>query len=337
MPELSELLKKLRTRGSHSHAAHLACLVVQEQLNRPLKEWLDADQLREWICLAARNWDMEQLKQTSHAEFNRLLTAWESQPGTTGETLPAAISTAVKAQLGKPMKLEAPLVMALMDQPTVRALIRDVLQVTLMTFVRKASSPLSDNRLFSGVVSRATSLAKGASTVFSTLSSGLEQEAERRVREFIDEGMSAILQHAVAHICHEQHAEAYAALAAGVLDSALDLEPTQWGAQIRHAQPVERGIAFVSDLRRWVETEDFREWLDSAVQAFMEGRTRQSLGDLLEQAGLREPLEETATAVVHLHLQALFSSDAFGTWLEHLLQDNTPTPRKTAKGVKKRA
>ncbi|MEW5849105.1 MAG: hypothetical protein AB2A00_09830 [Myxococcota bacterium] len=332
MTESSHLLKQLHKRGEKSPTAALAQVVVQQVLDRKLNVLLDARRIQGWVLTALKDWDDARLATTLAAEFARLTATYGALSGATSRHLPAAIPHALAEQLRKPLPLDPVLLTALLDQPVVRSLVRDVLQTTLVNFVKKASTPLSEHRLFSGVVDKAKGWTRGVGGgVLAAVSSGLEAEAERRIKDFVDDAVSAALQQAVAHLCDPRLRDAYGAMRVGVMESALALTPGAWMAQLRDADPVERGLALVFAFRTLAGTDEFHAWVVQQIERVVGPRLEHSLGSVLEELGLLSAARAVAVEVAQYELELLFSSDAFKTWLEETLGEGEEPKAKPAR------
>jgi hypothetical protein len=339
MAEAQDMLGRLQERGADSPARRLAAVVVSAELDRPLGEVLSPSHLAAWVRAAAGGWDDGRLRTWLGQEVERHLRAVDGLPGPSQDHVPPPLVKAAEAALARPMRLEAPLVMGLVDQPEVRALIRDVLQVTLLSFMRKLGAPLTESGLLGGMVGRATKSALGAATksalglasgVVSAVGAGLEQEAERKVREFLDDAMSGILQRGVNHVCDQKHQESYAALATGVLRSALQVSPSLWARQVRHADPVERGLGVLLVLRDFARSPAFSPWLEARLAPILDGRDALTVRQFLDGAGVLGPVQEVAAGVLGERLEVLFGGEPFAAWWAGLAAPpKKPRRRKT--------
>jgi len=322
------VLARLHGKGLKQFAQ----LVVDHALARPLDERLDPDLVLALIQDGARDWDDARLKACVAREWTRLQAGYAALGGTVRDHVPQDALRALDTQLRQPASLDPVLLSALVDQPAVRSMMQELLQTTLSNFMKRASSPVADNRLASAMASRARGFLKSGMTgaVLSAVGEGLGAEADRRVREFVDETVTAALQQVVLRICDPAQEGAYGALRAGILDSAVHQDVTRWVAQVDRLQPAERALALALATRDAVQTPAFAAFLRAQLGLL---RTESpSLWALLEDAGLLAPARRVAAEVVALELKSLVASDAFRDFFSAqggAPPPKAPRPRKT--------
>lgn len=333
------MLQKVRTDGA---SRALAQVLVAHALDRRVSDDLDAGRVLALCRAVAKGWDDERLEVFVREELVMAAERARGLAGSLGAQVPGPMIGAASQVLERGVKLSPDLVRRLLDHPETRALTQDVLQVVLSDFVRKAQSTLSDSRLVGGVVSAARGfMNRGVTgTLLSAVGEGLNAEAERRIRDFLDEAVGAALARMVHQICDERHERAYGALRAGMLRAALGAEVGAWTEQVMAMDPAGGALVFVRAARRMVETEDFARWLREHLPLWT-GRPGETWGALLERAGLGQ-VREAVVDIVAAEVAGVLATDAFAQWW-HAVQEGTvvaqvpaPAPKRPARTRKKK-
>lgn len=317
-----------------AEVARLSEILVDNVLRRPLGERLDADRLLQLVRDAAAGWDDAKLAAFVDGEWERLYRGYGKLGGTVEAHVPADAVAAVEAQLRHPAPLDPVLLMALVDQPAVRTMMHELLQTTLSNFMKRASSPVADNKLASAVANRARGFLKSGMTgaVLSAVGEGLGAEADRRIRDFVDETTTAALQQVVARMADPAQEAAYGALRAGILRSAVQQDVKRWVEQLHRLSPPQRALKVVLAARDAVTTEAFEKFF--RAQHALLRPTQQSLEQVLAEAGVLEPVRRTLVSVVTDEVEAQLALDEVRTFVRELFGDAGAPVKKAARKKK---
>jgi hypothetical protein len=329
-----KVLLRLRAGGQDGPGHALAELLVDHTLDRTVEARINAGWLTHAARLVAKGWDDARLEVFFTAQMLESAQRAAQLKGSVASHAPPGALKALQAALAVPVSLDAQLLMRVVDQPQIRALIQDMLQLVLADFVKKASTPLSQSRVVSGVLSRARGMMQGsvAGGLLSAVGEGLSAEAERRVREYSDEAVSQVLSRVVNQLCDPRHAQAYGALRAGMVQSAADADVASWTRQVVATQPVPTVVTLLRTLREHVATPAFETWLAQHLGLWtpVPGTT---LRAWLDQAGLLGTVRSTAVELLRQELDEVVATHAFALWLHRLLEDGDDgevAPRKPA-------
>lgn len=320
----------------------LAGALTTAMLDRPVGQRLNPDAVLAVLRLLAAGWDDARLATWLAAEEARIHKAYAAVPHKVGAEVPRAWVDHGKAAVTRPVTLHAPLVLRLMDQPQVRKILAELLQVTLSDFVKRASTSLSESKLMGGIMDRARGAVSGGITggLLSAVGQGLNGEAERRVREFVDGAVGMALQQLVTQVCDPRRADAYGQLRAGILQSAVDTPMAEWARQLQALQPVQVVHALVRAVRDTVPTPAFETWFRQQHARVTAHETR-PLRDVLEDAGALGPVTAALQWVVADELAwALHHPALDGWWAAHVAdapasaEPVAPKPSKPARKKK---
>jgi hypothetical protein len=335
-PEL--LHKALVSPDPKGPTARLAETAVDHFLARPVCELVAPERVVALLRMALSGWDDARLEQCVNQEFTRVTDAMAAWQGSLESHVLPALGTALRNEVHRPLPLDPKLVMALADQPATRALVRDLLQTTLTNFVKQASNTVQESRVLGGVMSRARGLVSAtmAGGIIAAVGESLNQEAERRVRDFVDGAVSATLQQVVGQVTDPRHEPSYGALRQGVVDSALRLPVAQWVAQSVAAAPHRRALGLLRAVRQAANTPGFLDWVAQGIRLIEPADSKATVQTLLEAAGALVPVRRAAIELLKQELQPFVESAAFQSWLVELCGSSTPlrapaTPRARKK------
>lgn len=293
----------------------LADVLIDITLERPVEDTLAPARVLPLLEMLATGWDDVRLQAFATAEHERLGAAYGAQDAHLRTQLPAAWVAAANDAVTPPVTLDPALVLRLLDQPQVRRILADLLRTQLTDFVRRMSTPLNESRLVSGVMNRAKGLVQGGITggILAAVGGGLEAEAERRVRDFVDEAVGRALQQLVAQTCDPKFALAYGQLRAGILQSALDAPTRAWVQQVAALDPVGATMGMVRAIRDSVATPAFAQWLEQQWPHAL-GAQGHTVGQVLEDAGVLTAVRTAAHAWLSQELAHVLAHPHLARW-----------------------
>ena len=322
----ADLLSKLQLEGDASPAKALARLIVDETLHKPLDDHIQADRngdlLHELLCA----WQRSDLAHDSLSSGWDDLIGWlEDQHEPIGKVLPQELLDGARELAAQPFGLNRDLLLAMLDRPAFRKLIRELLVDTLISFGKKLRNPVAESRLgkgLSGIGRMARGRAGGVRSLAGDLMGAVSEEVERqlegRAAEFADGALSQILHRLADYLCEPARASDQAALRAAFLDGLWELSGAQLADEMRRGD-VDTSIEVLRRaLGAWLERpasrEDLKRWL---VDLGSDGEWS-SLAEGLKSLGLLDAVRIQAIEQTERNLRTLIGDDAFSAWLSDL-------------------
>lgn len=306
-----------RLRDQPAFATELAGVIFDAVLATPVREFIAPERIVPAVITGLRASvaaiDPEQLA----AVITRRQAAARARPGPLADRLPPELQRALQTALRRPFTPSRELVRAAVDHAGMRALVRSVLQTTLLDFATRLRTAMPDTGWIpgAGIRSKLMGVAKGVASV---VGAEVERQLEDRVRSFVDDALGRALDMIVERTTDPRFAGDMAAWRGDALRSVLALPEPVF---LRERQKLD-ARALASDLHaaahalaHWDRLADEVTGVLRSLLAELESR---SLGELLDPAlvaAWRAPLH----AELDHHLGRLFREPGFATWLDKLL------------------
>jgi hypothetical protein len=334
-PALSPLAARARDRLRQGALAELVTLVVDDLLARPVHGLLDPDFVADQVMAA-----LETASEGARTEAwlrERIQGLRDRVPeGTLAERAPDEVVVPLRQALGRPIVWDRALVGRLVDHEAIRSVFRDVLADALRGYAQRLAqlgrdNPVTQTARSLGIGGRDAPRGLGAGLgrlktlgegLAKGLSAELEHQAEGRVKEFVDQAMSAVMQQVADHLCDPAYAETYGRYRVHVVDTLLRTELPLLAGEVDKIDPEQLVATGAAIARALAHREGFREDVASGVRAALREAGDRSLRSFLAEAGIdetqwRRGIEEQVVA----RGAELVESPAFGAWLERLLAD----------------
>jgi hypothetical protein len=319
-------LKKLQRKGRNSAASKLAALILDDLCARPLREIVDpaevAQQAMDTMAALAECDELESLlRQRSEvwldhmAEEDGALGAWV--PGEAAKRLAALVRDAETTDTERALEL--------LDHEAMRGLVRRVLRETLSNFVRKMKSPVSDNRIISGVRRRARGLTRKPRELVGGMGGGLagavsdemERQMQRRVGEFVDGAVGGVLRHIAGYVTEEGNQAQFGQMRAAITELVLET-PSKDVARALSDADLDAVAAFAAaEIRGLAGSDLLRQRIEQIAQDELDGEP--TLGEWLQRRNLDEAWRGIAEPWLGGRIRALATTDEFADWLTALL------------------
>jgi hypothetical protein len=326
-------LKKLRRKGKSSASAKLAGVIVDDLLSRPLRELAPPQDVAERSMeLLAGLSEADDLEGMVKDRVDRWLGHMEAEEGTLRDWMPGDATQRLQELVAATRASDSEATLKMLDHEAMRGLVRKVLRETLSNFVKKLRSPVSENRLLSGVRKRASGVRKRAGRFASAprklvgglgdgmmgaVSDEMERQMQRRVGDFVDQAVGGVLRRIADHVTDPGHQEQFGEMGAAVTDIILDT-PSRDAAEYLAGVDRDALAAFVSaEIAGLVGSELLRERIEQLCED--ELTDEPTLGEYLDRRNILGPWRDWALEVVAERTRALVATDAFETWLEALL------------------
>jgi len=320
------LLNKLRAEGEDTPLAALAELVVDDGLNRPLAELIEAERSAKLIHEALSAWQQSDLAHESiRRNWHQVISWLKSQEEPLGDVLPQELLDGAAEFAAQPLSPNRDLLLALLDRPAFRQLIRELLVDTLVNFGKRLRTPVVESRIGKGLSGlgrmarkRSGGVGSFAGDLVGVVSEGVERQLEGRAAEFADGALSSILQKLADYLCDPARAREQAALREGILQGLWELTGSQLAAEMERGNVDGNADIMRRCLGAWLErpsaSADLQNWLDEMLASGEAGNLR----ELLDSLGLLQTVREQAIAQSRRRLQEIVAGDAFSQWLSDL-------------------
>ncbi len=320
------LLEKLRDDSENGPLAALAELIVDDAFDRPLSDLVDAEQSAELLHKALSAW---QQSDQAHAgirdQWDRLVATLQSQTEPLGEALPTELRVGIDEWVAQPFAANRELLLALLDRPAFRQLVRELLVDTLVGFGKRLRTPVAGSRLgkgLSGLGRRARSRTGGigdlAGDLASAVSDGVERQLESRAAEFADSAISSVIRELTDYLCDDSRADEQAALRQGLLTGLWELTGAQIAGEMERSN-IEAGADVLRrSLGAWLDRPESRAELDGWLSTLLAHEDHDSLRELLDSLGLLDTFYELSVEQTRKRLQELVARKTFAQWLSTL-------------------
>ena len=312
-----------RLRGPDDHVERLVALGVEHMLERPIAELVDpaalARALSEGLRASARSDEFERwVAQRVEQARGRA----DQLQGTLGDKLPITLLDPLQKALARPYRPDRDLVEALLDHPSTRAIVREVLQANLLEFAKRMRSMVPEvARPTPGGGGFASKLAGMAKGVAAAVGSELEKQLEPKVEGFVDDILGVAVRMMIDRVSSDEFAPEFAKWRVDVLLALLD-HPLDRLIAERHKYPSADFAADVAAiLRALASWRGLGEGIESVVGELLAEHGQQSAREFLDGSGLELAWRPTLEAAVVVQAREWVGSEAFSNWLRVLVED----------------
>lgn len=287
---------------------------VEDVLERPVGELFDTEELTRTIAGGIRGvardrnnekWLREQIA-ASLEEIQHVSTR-----GKLANKLPKKVVNSARDLLAQPFVFDEDLAVELLDHPAVHAMIREVLQASLLEFAKSITEMFPGGRVVTGLVGRAKGIASAAV-------GGAGSQLQRQVNEFVEDALSPSLDIAAGRLANDDAAEELADWRGHLLDVIVDQPVRDLVGTLDQVDPDELAGALAGMLRGLGEWKQLEATIAAALDAALERAEDRSVRDFLASTSL----EKEGRAALEKQLVDLMwpfvHSEAFAAWLESL-------------------
>jgi hypothetical protein len=332
--EPQSLQARLKDTSEGGPLDRLAVLGVEHALEQPLEALLPPAFLARSLVAGLEGWlASESAEQELATATARIRQALLKDPRSLREALPLELTQALTELARRRYSPDRRLVMAVLDRPPVRALVRGLLLNVLMDFSRRLSAPVTENKVargLGGLVRQAAEQARSSAGAFGSLASAfseeLERQVERRARDFVDSALSGVLQQAADAICDPARAPEQAEMRVALVEGALGVQLAQVGQEMGRMDVPATVAAVRQGLSRWLASGGAAAELERGLVRLLEHDGKRPLREVLAPLGLLAPARELGREVLRARLAPLMASEPFARWLAELLQPPTGSP-----------
>ncbi len=292
-------------------ADRLADLLLDDLLDRPLSELVDARWMAERLVVSVRS-----------AAADPRVEAWlrdrvndlRARVPDGVPDIPAAIRAPLGELLARPYVPDRAVVGRLIDHETARLLLKNLFQDLLVAFARRLKPPTPQ---MTGLPSfgRLTRLGEG---VLGAVGHGIEHQIEQKAREFTDQAVQKLVDKMADHLCNPDLVVEYGAWRAHGLDVLCGTDMRVLAGEVEKLDP-EALIATGAALVRGIAgREELVGEIESVLAAAMESTGSQSAREML--GGVEEHGIELVRDLLRQRARAVIETDAFARWFDDIIE-----------------
>ncbi len=308
-----------RLRDEPQRLDDLVTLTLDHLLERPLAELVDAGWLAkavtDGVCSSARS---PQFERWVADRVERTLTRADRLDGALGDKIPMTLLGPLEQALGRPYQPDRELVRALVDHPSTRSILREILQANILEFGKRMRAMVPDTGKLpgGGLASRLAGVAKGVATA---VSSELERQLEPKVKSFVDDILGVTVDMMVARVSSEEFAPDFSAWRIDVLHALLG-QPIDRLVAERHKYPPQDFAADVAAiLRALAAWRGLGDQIEEIVTELIQEHGQETGRQFLDGSGLEEAWRPQLHQALVDQARELVAGPGFAEWLTSLV------------------
>lgn len=247
----------------------------------------------------------------------RLIELARKSPVKVGAWLPGDVRDELLAMLGEPAPLPKKLVEEAVASERVRDEVKAMLQDTLTSFINKAVGGVSDATpaAVGGAIGRLTkNFAAASKGILGGLGDTLQKQLQEKVRDFVDGSVTAVQKRIAEKLTSPETAAMVGKQRRKMILGALEEGERDVAAWIAK-QPNDRIDAMVPKLvQHNLARAELRDAIRGEVGVVLEELSKQTLGELLDELGLRAWARAGTIQAGGPLLRNFCGSEAFAAW-----------------------
>lgn len=311
-----------RLRHEPEHVERLVALALDQLLERPLAELVDPEFLShaigEGLRASARSDEFERwVAQRVEDALGRA----DQLSGTIGDRLPITVLAPIQTALGRPYQPDRALVEALLDHPSTRAILREVLQANLLEFAKRMRSIIPEvGRSQAGGGGLASKLAGMAKGVASAVGGELEKQLEPKVEGFVDDILGVAIRMMIDRVGSQEFAPEFAKWRVDVLMALID-HPLDRLIAERHKYPSADFAADVAAiLRALASWRGLSDRLEAALRELIGEQGHVTARAFLAGSGLEQAWRPQVEQALVDQAEQIVAGEPFAAWLRELVE-----------------
>ena len=299
----------------------LVALALDHVLERPLIELVDpawlAKAITDGVRSSARSVDFE-LWVADRVE--RALIRFERLEGALGDKLPITLLGPLEKALSRPYQPDRELVRTLLDHPSTRTILREILQANILEFGKRMRAMVPDASKLpgGGLASRLAGVAKGMA---SAVGSELERQLEPKVKIFVDDILGVAVDMMVTRVSSEEFAPDFARWRIDVLHGLLGQPIERLVAERHKYRPEEFAADVAAILRAIAAWRGLGEQIEAVLAELFQDHGHESAKLFLDGSGLEQAWRPQLQQVLVEQARELVAGPAFGDWLTALVDE----------------
>ena len=308
----------VRARLRDGGADRLADLLLDDLLDRPLAELIDARWLAERLVVSLRSAAADpRVERWFRDRVNDLRARVPAGP----PPLPAPIRGPLHELLRRPYVPDRAIVGRLLDHDTARLLLKNLFQDLLVAFARRIKPPVVP-KAPAGLGAFGGRLGKLGEGVLGAVGHELEHQIEQRAREFTDQATQKLVDKMADHLCNADLVNEYGAWRAHGLEVLLGTDARALAGEVEKLDPealIATGAALVRGIAGRDELIDELEAVLAAAMEGAEGRSARALLGGVEEHGI-----ELARDLLRQRARAVVETPSFERWFEEIIEGADP-------------
>ncbi|NVB41399.1 hypothetical protein G6O69_26410 [Pseudenhygromyxa sp. WMMC2535] len=319
MTDASTILQRLREEPES--IATLVTLGLDHLLDRPMAELVDASvvarAISEGVRSSARS---DAFEGWVAARVEQALARADKLHGPLAERVPVTLLGPLENALRRPYQPDPELVRALLDHPSTRAILRELLQANILEFGKRMREMMpTTGKLPGGAGGFASRLAGVAKGVASAVGNELEKQLEPRVERFVEEALGVAVDMMIAQVASEAFAPDLAAWRIDVLHSLLG-QPIDRLIAERHKYPAADFAADVAAILRALSAwRGLTDALERGLGELIREHGSQTTRDFLDGSGLEDAWRPALQRVLVEQVREVVAGEEFASWLVGLV------------------
>jgi len=315
----ADILARLRDEPAQLDA--LITLAVDHVLDQPLAALVDQTWLAEAISAGVRaTAEADGFETWLAARVEQALARADARAGTLADEIPVTLLGPLEQALRRPYQPNRELTRALLDHPSTRKILREILEANLLEFGKRMRAMMPDAGKLpgGGLASRFATVARG---VASAVSTELEKQLEPKVNSFVEDMLGVTIDGLVERVSSEGFAPEFAAFRVDVLHAML-AQPIERLAAERHKYPPADLAADLGAMLRAIAAwRGLDERVAELVAELFEAHGQTSARAYLDGSGLIAAWRPQVEGALREPARELVRSEAFASWLEALVED----------------
>lgn len=304
-----------RARLLGGGADRLADLLLDELLDRPLRELVDAAWLAEQLGAALRSAaDDPRVEAWFRDRVNDLRARVPSGPPPVGP----AISGPLREVMQRPYVPDRQLVGDLLDHDTARLLLKNLFSDLLIAFASRIRPPMPVKAPTLPSLGRLGRLGEG---VLGAVGHGLEHQLEQRAREFADQAVQKLVEKMADHLCNPDLVREYGEWRAHGVDVLLRTDLRVLAGELEKLDPEALVATAAALVRGFVARDDLADELRAVLDAALDEAKDRSARDLM--GGLEDHGIALVRDLLRQRARALVETDAFVAWWDEIVEGRT--------------
>ncbi len=308
-----------RLREEPEQIAALVDLALDHLLARPMGELIDSSALAraisDGIRASARSPQFEPWVAT---RVEQALSRADALTGTLGDKLPVTLLGPLEQTLGRPYHPDREIVRVLLDHPSTRTLLREILQANVLEFGKRMRTAMADATSLGGRGGLASRLADVAKGVASAVGGELERQLEPKVKQFVDDILGVTIDMLVDRVSSEEFAPEFASWRIDVLHAFMTQPVDRLVAERHKYPPKDLAADAAAILRALAAWRSLADQLEAALDDLLREHGRVSAREFLDGSGLEAAWRPQLEQALCDMAREVVETDAFAAWFERL-------------------
>ena len=328
-----QLVTRLKDDSAGGPLDRLAALTLEHLLDQPMGVLLPPAFLARGLKAALEGWVSSPSAEAELAGAVRHVRQRLAEDDRSlGEALPPELAKGlIHGSARRHYYPDRELVLAVIDRPPVRALLRAMLLDVLVQFGRKVSTSVTENRVakgLSGLARKAADQARSSGTfggfasgVVGAFSEEMERQMERRAGEFADSALSGIIQKIADGVSNPSRSSEQNELRVALMEGVLELTLPQLAQELGRADVPASVASARKSLAHWLASPRAASQLEEGLTRLLQRDASRPARELLGALGLLEAVRSLGREGLRLRMAPLVASEPFALWLEELMRE----------------